>query len=213
MVEFCMGEGIRYRPISVREILKEMHDTTTLMVDLAYSSIIFNDRDLAEEVIELDEKIKELKASLLMHTAIVIKDPEDAEALSGVLQMGAVSDSISHAAKNVSNIILLGLSIPPDMLAAFARTQERFIRAKIASDSILVNKTVDELSLETSIGVKIIAARRGRDVIINLNGDFTINEGDILIAKGTDVGVLEFDKLAKGELRSIPKPTFSLEEW
>jgi len=208
-----MGEGLRYKPISVREILKEMHDTTTLMVDLAYSSIIFNDRDLAEEVIELDEKIKDLKASLLTHTAIVIKDAEDAEALSGVLQMGAVSDFISHAARNISNIILLGLSIPPDMLAAFARTQERFIRAKVASNSILVGKTVDELSLETSIGVKVIAARRGRDVITNLEGGFTILEGDVLIARGTDVGVLEFDKLARGELRSVPEPAFSLEDW
>ncbi|MGB9727568.1 MAG: potassium channel family protein [Nitrososphaeria archaeon] len=208
-----MAEGIRYKPISVREILKEMHDTTTLMVDLAYSSIIFNDKDLAEEVIELNEKIKELRLALLMHTAIVIKDADDAEALSGVLQMGAISDFISHAAKNISNIILLGLAVPPEILSAFAKTQERFIRVKAASNSILLKKTIDELSLETNIGVKIIAVRRGHDIITNPSGNFRIVEGDILIAKGSDVSVSELDKLAKGELKSIPEPNFSLEEW
>lgn len=208
-----MDEGIQYRPISVREILKEMHDTTTLMVDLAYSSIIFNDKELADEVIELDDKIKELKTSLLMHTAIVIKDPEDAEALSGVLQMGAVSDFISHAARNISNIVLLGLGVSPEILGAFARTQERFVRVKVLPNSILVKKSIDELSLETSIGVKIIAIRRGREIFTNFNGKFILREDDVLIARGSDVGVIEFDKLAKGELKSVPEPSLSLEEW
>lgn len=208
-----MNEGMQYRPVSVREILKEMHDTTTLMVDLAYSSIVFNDKDLAEEVIELDEKIKALKTALLMHTAIVIKDPEDAEALSGVLQMGAVSDFISHAAKNISNIVLLGLGVPPEILSAFARTQERFVRVKVSKDSILAKKSIGELSLETNIGVKIIAVRRGREIFTNPEDDFTLLEDDVLIARGSDVGVIEFDKLAKGELKSIPEPSLSIEEW
>lgn len=208
-----MNGGMQYRPVSVREILKEMHDTTTLMVDLAYSSIIFNDKDLAEEVIELDDKIKALKTALLMHTAIVIKDPEDAEALSGVLQMGAVSDFISHAAKNISNIVLLGLGIPPEILSAFAKTQERFVRVKVSQNSIIVKKSIGELSLETNIGVKIIAVRRGHEIFTNLEDNFTLLADDILIARGSDVGVVEFDKLAKGELKSIPEPSLSLEEW
>jgi|YelNatPaOPRAMG01_1025707.scaffolds.fasta_scaffold19784_2 uncharacterized protein with PhoU and TrkA domain len=208
-----MSEGMQYTPVSVREILKEMHDTTTLMVDLAYSSIIFNDKDLAEEVIELDDKIKALKTALLMHTAIVIKDPEDAEALSGVLQLGAVSDFISHAAKNISNIVLLGLGVPPEILSAFARTQERFVRVKVSKDSILVKKSIGELSLETNIGVKIIAVRRGHEIFTSLEDNFTLHEDDVLIARGSDVGVVEFDKLAKGELKSIPEPSLSLEEW
>lgn len=208
-----MGEGMQYKPVSVREILKEIHDTTALMIDLAYSSVIFNDKDLAEEAIELDDKIKELKTALLIHTAIVIKDPEDAKALSGVLQMGVMSDSISHAARNISNIVLLGLGVPSEILSAFARTQERFVRVKVSQNSILVKKNVGELSLETSIGVKIIAIRRGREVFTNFGDDFILLEDDVLIARGSDVGVIEFDKLAKGELKSIPEPSLSLEGW
>jgi uncharacterized protein with PhoU and TrkA domain len=37
-------------------------------------------------------------------------------------------------------------------------------------------------------------------------------EGDIIIARGSDVGVIELDRLAKGELREIPRPRLDVEE-
>jgi uncharacterized protein with PhoU and TrkA domain len=108
---------------------------------------------------------------------------------------------------------LLGLGVPPEILSAFARTQERFVRVKVSKDSILVKKSIGELSLETNIGVKIIAVRRGHEIFTSLEDNFTLHEDDVLIARGSDVGVVEFDKLAKGELKSIPEPSLSLEEW
>lgn len=96
-----MEEEIRYRPISVRRLLTELQSTSTLMVDLAYSSVLFSDKDLAEEVIELEKKVEDLKILLLMNTAIVIKDAEDAEAMVGIMEVGGVADTISHAAGSI----------------------------------------------------------------------------------------------------------------
>ena len=108
-----VGEEIRYRPISVRDLLAELHTTSTLMVDLAYSAVLFNDRELAEEVIELEEKVDDLKTLLLMNTAIVVRDAEDAQAMAGIVRMAAVADRISDAAGEIAHIVTLELGVDP----------------------------------------------------------------------------------------------------
>ena len=49
---------IRYIPRNLKDLLIEMKDTSELMVDLAYSAMVYDDEDIAEEVIRLEEKIQ-----------------------------------------------------------------------------------------------------------------------------------------------------------
>ena len=205
-----MEEEIRYRPISVRRLLAELQSTSTLMVDLAYSSVLFSDKDLAEEVIELEKKVEDLKILLLMNTAIVIKDAEDAEAMAGIMEVGGVADTISHAAGSISRIVLLDLGVDPSILEAFGKTQERLVKTKISPGSVMSGKTLGKLKLETNIGVNVISIRRGKELIINPGAKTTLMDEDVLIGRGSDVGVAEFEKLAKGELKTIPRPKLDM---
>lgn len=201
-----MGEEIQYKPISVRNLLTELQTTTTLMIDLAYSSVLFNDNELAEEVIELEERVEDLKTLLLMNTAIVIKDAEDAEVMVGIMRIGSVADMISHAAGNIARIVFLGLGVDSFILEAFTKTQERLVRSKILPESVLAGKMLGKLRLETNIGVDVMAIRRGRELLMKPKPKTILREGDVLIARGSDVGVLELEKLAKGELKAVPRP-------
>lgn len=205
-----MGEEIKYKPISVRDLLTELHTTSTLMIDLAYSAVLFNDKELAEEVIELEEKVLDLKTFLLMNTAIAIKDAEDAEAMVGIMRMGSVADMISHASGSIARIVLLELGVDPYILEAFTKIQERLVRTKILPESILSGKTLGNLKLETNIGVNVMTVRRGKELIMNPGAKTMLKEGDVLIARGSDVGVLELDKLAKGEMKVVPRPKSDL---
>ena len=205
-------EEIRYRPIPVRDLLTKLQTTTTIMIDLAYSAVLFNDCELAEEVIELEDKVEDLKTTLLMNTAIVIRDAQDAESMVGIMQMGTVADMISQAAGNIARIVLLGLGVDPYILDAFTKTQERLVRTKILSNSILAGKTLGKVKLETSIGVNVMTVRRGEELIINPGPKTKLADGDILIARGSDVGVFALGKLAKGELKAIPSPKLNVEE-
>ena len=47
-------EKIAYKPIPVRELLVEMKNLSELMIDLAYSAALFNDKELAEDVLALE---------------------------------------------------------------------------------------------------------------------------------------------------------------
>ncbi|MGQ9515007.1 MAG: potassium channel family protein [Thermoproteota archaeon] len=204
-----MGEEIKYKPVSVRDILTELQTNTTLMIDLAYSAVLFNDKDLAEDVIEMAEKVNDLKTNLLMNTAIVVRDAEDAETMVGVMQIGAVAYRISDVAADIARIILLGLLPDPRVLEALTKTKERLVRTKIIPNSILAGKTLGKLKLETNIGVNVIVIRREKELITNPGPKVQLAKGDILIARGSDVGVSELEKLAKGELKAVPRPKLS----
>lgn len=207
-----LEEKIRYKPISVRDSLIALHSTTTLMIDLAYSAVLFNDRDLAEEVVELEAKVDDLKILLLMNMALAIRDADDAEGMVGIMQMGSVADRISEAAGDIARTVLLDLGIDASVTEAFTKTQERLIRTKILSGSILAKKRLDKLRLETNIGINVIAIRRGKELIINPEPKTMLMEEDLLIARGSDVGVSELDKLSKGEIKAIPRPELDVKE-
>lgn len=205
-------EEIRYRPVSVRYLLTELQTISTLMVDLAYSAVLFNDFELAQEVIELEEEVDDLKMLLLMNTAIATRDADDAEAMVGIIRMGAVTDRVSKTAGDIARIVLNGLGVDPYVLDAFSRTQERIVRTRIDSGSVLSGKSLGKLRLEANIGVDIIAVRRGKELTTKPERKKVLCEGDVIIARGSDVGVLELDKLAKGELSVIPRPKMEVKE-
>ena len=195
---------VEYKPISVRELLIEMKNLSELMIDLAYSAVLFNDTDLAEEVLELEEKVDYLGYLLLMNTALAVRDGEDAERMSGIIQTAMAADKMSNAAADIARTVLLGIEVHDLIKRALRRGEERLVRVKVAPNSILVGRPLRELKLQTEIGVDIIAIRRGKRLIIDPGGDERIREEDAIIARGTDVGTEELRKLAQGILQKIP---------
>ncbi|MEM2487936.1 MAG: PhoU domain-containing protein, partial [Thermoproteota archaeon] len=69
-IEMPEFEKVEYKPKPVREILLEMKNLSELMIDLAYSAALFNDKELAEEVLELEKKVDTL-AYLLDMTIMI----------------------------------------------------------------------------------------------------------------------------------------------
>lgn len=203
---------MKYKPISVRELLTELHTISTLIIDLAYSAVLFDDYELAEEVIELEEKVEELKSLLLMNTAIVVRDADDAEAMIGIMRLGSVAEKISQNAGDIARIVLSGLKVDPFIIEAFNKTQERLVKTIILPGSILSGKSIGKLNLEANIGVDIIAVRRGKQLYPKPKHSLVLLEDDILIARGGSIGVSEIVKLASGELQAIPKPKIDTKE-
>ena len=188
----------RYKAVPVRNTLIEMKDISELMIDLAYSSAIFDNKDLAEEVIELEEKMDDLVYQLNMNLMLAARDRKDAEALSAVQRVGALTNSISDAAGDIASIVLKGYGAHPITRKVFDRTEERLEHGHVSENSILVDKTVDELHLARKIGADIIAIHRGKHWLIN-PGKEIIMPKDIIVARGIRVGLDILLKVAKGE--------------
>jgi len=196
-------EKIEYKPIPVRDLLVQMKNISELMIDLAYSAALFDSLELAEEVLELEKRVDTLAYILEMNAMLAARDAEDAEALVGVYSVAAAADKISDAAADIAGIVLRDIGVHPIVREAFQRVEERLARAEVDPSSILVRHRLRELKLAAKIGVDIIAIRRKGDWIINPKGDETINEEDILIARGAPLGIEELKGLARGTIQKL----------
>jgi uncharacterized protein with PhoU and TrkA domain len=192
-------EKIEYKPIPVRELLLEMKNLSELMIDLAYSAALFNDKDLAEDVLELEKRVDTLAYLLDMEIMIAARDAKDAEALTGVSTVAAATDKISDAAADIAAIVTQDIGVHPIVTEIFERVEERLTRAKIEEKSVIAGKQVCELDLAARMGIDIIAIRREKEWILNPKETEKILQGDILITRGTSSGIKKFKELAEGK--------------
>lgn len=196
-------EKVEYKPISVRELFLEMKNLSELMIDLAYSAALFNDKELAEDVLELEKRVDTLTYLLEMEIMIAARDAKDAEALVGVSTAASAADKISDAAADIAAIVTQNIGVHPIVSEVFEKVEERLMRAKASGESILVGKQIGELDLAARMGVDIIAIRRNKDWIIDPKETEEIKFGDILIARGAPSGIKEFKELAEGKRQEL----------
>jgi len=195
------SDKVEYRPISVREALTEMKDVSEIMIDLAYSSALFDSNELAEEVMELEKRVDYLDYIIDMSVMLAARDAEDAEHLTAVTSVAAATNKISDAAADIAAIVLKNIGIHPIVRKAFQQVEERLARAIIKPDSIFINKTLEELELAAKIGVDVIAIRRRQEWKIDPDDEEKILENDVLIARGAPHGIDELKDLASGKLK------------
>jgi uncharacterized protein with PhoU and TrkA domain len=190
---------IEYRPAPVRETLIQMKDISELMIDLAYSAALFHNKELAEEVMELESKVDDLVYLLYMNLMLAARDRDDAEKLSGVAKVGSLTNAISDAAADIASLVIHDIMVHPAVRAAFQRAEEHLIRVVVDEDSFIAGKTIDDLDLAAEVGVDIIAIRRGEIWHINPDKEILMPE-DVLVARGTADGLESLSKAAKGEV-------------
>ena len=196
-------EKIEYKPIAARDLLLEMKNLSELMIDLAYSAALFNDRELAEDVIELESRIDTLAYLLDMEIMIAARDAEDAEALIGVSTVAAATDKISDAAADIAGIVTHNIGVHPIVGEIFEKVEERLMKATVKEGSVITGKQIGDLDLAARMGVDIIAIRRNKDWIIDPEDDEKVFCGDILITRGAPIGIKEFKDLAEGRLTKL----------
>jgi uncharacterized protein with PhoU and TrkA domain len=194
-------EKVKYRPVPVRELFLEMKNLSELMIDLAYSAALFNDKELAEDVLELENRVDTLGYLLEMTVMLATRDAHDAEALTGVSTAAAAADKISDAAGDIAAIVTQDIGVHPIVTEVFEKVEERVMKAKVNADSAVAGKQVRELDLAAEMGVDIIAIRRGADWIINPKETEYIRSGDVLIVRGGQSGTKEFKELVEGKRR------------
>jgi uncharacterized protein with PhoU and TrkA domain len=192
-------EKVAYKPIPVRELLAEMKNLSELMIDLAYSAALFNDKELAEDVLALEVHIDNLGYQLGIEVMVASRgDPRDAEALEGVSRVAAATDKISDAAADIAAIVTRDIGVHPIVGSIFEKVEERLMKATVKQDSAIANKRIGKLDLAAR-GVDIIAIRRNKTWIINPKSSEHIFPGDTLITRGAPDGIKQFKDLAEGK--------------
>jgi uncharacterized protein with PhoU and TrkA domain len=196
-------EKVKYKPIPVSDLLVEMKNLSELMIDLAYSAALFNDKELAEDVIELESRIDTLAYLLDMEIMIAARDAEDAETLIGVSTVASAADKISDAAADIAAIVTRNIGIHPIIGEIFEKVEERLMKATVKEGSVIIGQRIDDLDLAARMGVDIIAIRRNKDWILDPDENARVFLGDILITRGAPTGIKEFKDIAEGKLTKL----------
>jgi uncharacterized protein with PhoU and TrkA domain len=188
-----MTENERFEEIVARMV--ELKDTSELMVDLAYSALMLNSRELAEEVEALEEYVDELHTKLELLALTSDFKKEEASGLLGLIRIGVATEKIADAAAEMAEVVLRGIEPHPVLRLAIKEAEETVAQACVTKESPLVNKTLKEARVHEETGMWILVIKRG-EKWVRPKGDSLIQAGDILVASGYAEGVDDLRKLA-----------------
>ncbi len=177
-------------------MLSEAKDTSELMVDLAYAAIFFNDERMAREVEELEERLTDTVHDMREVCVLAARSPREAEGMSGVLQIVSAIERMGNAAVDIARIVTRHLGIPRALVADLADAEEVSHRVRVREDSAMSGCTLADLELPTEVGMRVVGIRRGKDWVIDPDGDAALVADDVVILQGAAAGVDELRRMA-----------------
>ncbi len=187
-------------PKSIKDILIEMKNMSELMVDLAYSAMLFNSKDAAEEVIKLENKVNRLNYQIKKESLLAARTVEDAERLTALLEVGEAAENIADSAKDIAELVLRDMRPHPVFKMVMEESDETIMRVTVSEGSELIGSPLGELLLATRTGMTIIAIRRNESWIYGPDKNTVLAADDTLIAKGNETGGILLEKIAKHEI-------------
>lgn len=180
---------------AVVDKLVELKDTSELMIDLAYSSLLLNSHHLAEEVESLEERVDELHTEFEQLVLSSGFKPKEAKDFLGLIRLGVATEQIADAGAEIAEVVLRELEPHPILKAVIEKAEETVVRVQISPNSPLVGKTVRQAQIHEETGMWVLAIRRG-NVWIRPRPSATIQQNDILIASGYAEGEEDLENLA-----------------
>lgn len=190
-------EEIEYEPTSIKELLVEMKNISELMIDLAYSAILFNNEEIAEEVKYLESQMDKFNYHVRIMALLAARDKEDAEKLAGILQMAEAAKAISNAAGDIVKLLSVKLTKP--LLPRLLRESDEMIQKMlVSSTSHAVGRSITDLRVASETGVRIVALRRGQRWLYSPK-HLSLREGDVIIGVGPEEGLEQLAAFFQGK--------------
>ncbi|EHQ35943.1 potassium channel family protein [Methanoplanus limicola] len=193
---------LEYQPVSFKDVLIEMKDIAELMVDLAYSAILFESKEIAREVLNLEESMNQLVYQARIQSILGARRIEEAESMSGMLQVAESAEIISNSASDIATKILKDVKFPAKLKQALPEAEEVTVHMRVQKNCRIDGKTLGKQKLQSTTGMRIIAIRRDVSWIYDPDRKTRILSGDILIAKGLEAGIDLLSDMTGNEVRA-----------
>ena len=152
---------------------------------------------MADEVAELEERLNEL-----------VHEMREVCVLAGALEARRRADrracctscprSSAWATPRSTSVAIVThrLGIPAALVADLAAAEEVSHRVRVRAGSQLDGPALEDVELPMDVGMRVVALRRGRDWLIDPDGDDLLLPDDVLILRGARDGIAELRELA-----------------
>jgi len=191
------SNGKTFKKIADKLVL--LKDTSELMIDLAYSSLLVNSQELAEEVHMLEELVDKLHTEFELLVLSSGFKPEESKDFLGLIRLGVVTEKIADAADEIAGIVLRGLETHPVLRLVIEEAEETVTHARVSEKSLLVGKTLRDAKIPEETGMWVLALKRGKNWL-RPKPETLIKANDVLIASGYAEGVEDLKRLASSSL-------------
>ncbi|MDI6885090.1 MAG: TrkA C-terminal domain-containing protein [archaeon] len=192
-----MNEALKdeIRTFNAKEALAEMKDISGSMLDLAYSAVLYSNPEIAKEVFRLEQTMHSLLYKVRIAIMLAARNVEDARKFAGILQIASAAEKISNAAGDIAKI---ATSVDITSYLDQADFEEATINVRIKPLSVLKNKSLKTLKLETETGMHVLAIKRGSEWIYSPDKNERLLENDLVITSGPTEAIPAFCKMATG---------------
>jgi len=183
---------------TILEDLVKLKDTSELMLDLAYSSLLLNSKELAEEVQKLEEFMDQLHTDFELSILSFDFKPEESKDFLGLIRLGVVTEKIADSAAEIAEVVLREIEPHPVLKMAIEEAEETVTFAQVSENSSLNGKTLREAKIPDKTGMWILVMKRG-DTWIRPRPNVVIMAGDVIVASGYAEGEEDFKTLVSVE--------------
>ncbi len=168
----------------VKDLLTDMKDISSLMIDLAYSAVLFNNDDLARAVKDLEAEMNTLRYQVEVRAMLAAKTPMQATKLIGILRLASAAENIANAAERLADIVLRDIEIHPAIRESILESREAVDIIEIKKGSKLVGRTKGSLKKEWH-GPRVLAIKKSGAWIVKPEEGLKLGANDLVIISGT----------------------------
>jgi uncharacterized protein with PhoU and TrkA domain len=192
------------------DLLVQVKDTSEIMIDLAYSSLIFHDRELAEEVLLLNDHVKELNSRLEELVIERVSQDRDLDRAITYIRLSRAMEDIGDSAEKIADVVLRDIKVHPVLAESILESGTSIAREVIMAESVLSGKRLREMSLATDTGWFVLVIKRGGRWIIGPDGETVLEPEDIIFARGPLESRGHLCRICRGktqQVQFVPDPS------
>jgi len=186
----------KYKPLSLKDIIKEMKQNIDLMIDLAYSAIKFGSKELADEAYKIEQRIHEL--TFLLNFQVIQTNPgglKEAKQLEPIVVMGYSIDKISDALSDIARVVYINndISYFIQLFSDISYVPEPIVKIVVNDSCSFIDQARKDIHFRSKHSVDLIAIRRKNKWLFQKDEKVLLN--DILIVKGEIQPITDLKKL------------------
>ena len=178
------------------KLLLELKDTSELMVDLAYSALLYDNEDIADEIFSMEEIADDLEKELQISAMNDMREHADPKKSFVIIRLADAMEKIADAAVSIADVVLRDIERNPVVSLSLQDSKVTITSVSVAQGSALAGRSLGEIKLASQSGMWVIAIRRDRRYIYGPDENTILNKGDLLIARGPKEGESVLRKMA-----------------
>jgi len=183
------------------EMLLELKDTSELMIDLAYSSLLYNNKEIAEEVVLMEEMLDELANDIQRRAIVRAMDDRDEGKAFAIIKLAVAVEEISDAAMQIATVTIQEDEPHPVIRLSIKDADTTITRAEIRPGSDLAGKSLGKMRLASQSGMWVVAVKRERKYLYGPDKNVVLQVGDVVIARGPPEAEQYFQDICDGKER------------